>query len=84
MSELVYRLLEGAFILGFAVLLAALIVARFKAEAEHGIYSSDTAPPETKTNCPACGARVPVASDVCDYCEESLTDDTPDYGWVDE
>ncbi|QRV15584.1 hypothetical protein JMJ58_01380 [Haloterrigena salifodinae] len=46
--------------------------------ADEGLGDGDTTP---KSNCPPCGARIPAESDVCEYCEESLTDDDPDYGW---
>ncbi|AGB39647.1 hypothetical protein [Natronococcus occultus] len=42
----------------------------------------------SKTNCPACGARIAAEADRCPYCERSFDDEEgdedgpPDYGWV--
>ena len=82
MADVLFQIVRVVFIVGFTIVLAGLIVLRFKEL--NRVYSGDTAPPETKTNCPACGARIPADTDVCTYCEESLTDDASDYGWIDD
>jgi hypothetical protein len=32
----------------------------------------DSTPPEQLTNCPSCGARLPVDAERCDHCDEPL------------
>ncbi|QFU83438.1 hypothetical protein [Natronorubrum aibiense] len=70
------------FLVAFGVLVVATIVIRF--EHARAVYGSDDATREPKTNCPSCGARILAESDVCEYCEESLTDNESGYGWIDD
>ena len=66
----------------FGTLTFLILVAR----ADHSLerFGGDDSAEQSKTNCPACGARTAVESDHCHRCEHSLADDdeTPDYGWV--
>lgn len=39
-----------------------------------GVRSESNPPPEMKTNCPSCGARVVIDQEDCDYCGESITE----------
>lgn len=70
----------------FLALFGLLGLLLLHAHAAHTVetFGGGDSTARSKTNCPACGARVPVDADHCDYCERSLTDDeaAPDYGWV--
>lgn len=74
MSALALQAVDGVArplsLVGVAALAAgAVYVPWLRARA---LYGGDGPDPETLTNCPACGARVPAAADDCDHCGAAL------------
>lgn len=41
-----------------------------------GVRSESTPPPEKKTNCPSCGARVVIDRESCEYCGEAMIEES--------
>lgn len=81
--DVLSSLRRSVLLVAFGAVVFAPLLIRF--EHVHQVYGGgDAASQEPKTNCPSCGARIPTADDACGYCEESLTDDTSDYGWIDD
>ncbi|WP_121742495.1 hypothetical protein [Natronorubrum halophilum] len=58
------------FLAAFGVLVLARIL--FDFELIRAAFSDDGSAARTKTNCPLCGARIPVESNRCGYCDEPL------------
>lgn len=57
------------------VMLVALALVALRTAALYGSVDENEVSPSELTNCPECGSRVAVESDVCDYCGASMTDD---------
>lgn len=56
-------------VLALGVLFAVVRVAMIQ-----GTGQSDGPSPDELTNCPACGARTPIADETCDYCGGPLAE----------
>ncbi|GAB3665268.1 hypothetical protein GCM10028856_05440 [Halopiger thermotolerans] len=74
-ADWLFPLARGVVGIGVALLFVLVIWLRF--EQLNTVYASDDSETDVrKTNCPACGARISVDSDVCDHCETSVTEES--------
>lgn len=67
-------------IVAFGVVVVVLVLGTLAAVRKFAFYgnfgTSSDRPPESKTNCPECGARVPSDRETCDYCGDPIAEGT--------